>query len=78
MLKLWGQAYNRIEDTATHIVQKNLYNELPDEFTQSELIVTSTKLNVQSTPRLIICRWKKLGLIEKTTEKTYRKIRSTK
>lgn len=74
MLRLWGEAYNNLDNNVGNIRQKNLYNELPETFTRNDVYTLCVKYNVKTVVRRIIFEWNRLKVIEKIDNNTYRKI----
>lgn len=63
-LKLWGEKYNSQAETTPKLVQRTVFNELPQKFTKSDVYVVCTKQGIKTPIRRIIFDWKKLGYIE--------------
>lgn len=74
MLRLWGEAYNGLDDNVSNMRQKNLFNELPEKFTKNDIYVLCTKYNVKTPVRRIVFEWNRLKVIEKLGKDTYKKI----
>ncbi len=55
---------------------QNLFHELPHEFTRGQLIEERIKNNQSKDVEVVLYRWKKQGMIEKTDRGTYRKLTS--
>ena len=75
MLKLWGKKYNDQADTTPTLVQRSVYDGLPDTFTKNDIYVVCMKQGIKSPIRRITYDWKKLGYIEKIDKDTYKKLR---
>ena len=69
MLKLWGAKYNEQADTAPNLVQRKVYDELPETFTRSDVYVVCTKQGIKTPVRRIVFDWKKIGYIEQGNDK---------
>lgn len=72
--KHWAQKYNDFYDkqregkTANGYQYASIYDALPDAFTPGDVRIASNKQGLRSDPRLIIHKWKKAGIVEKTAE----------
>ena len=73
MLKLWGDKYNLQADIAPRLVQRTVYNELPDNFSKNDVYVVCAKQGIKTPIRRIIFDWKKLGYIEELNKDTFKK-----
>ena len=76
IIKLYGDKYNEIiagESTKT-LIQQSAWDLLPETFSVGDVENARNKAGVYSSARLIISRWKKAGLIEKTGKTEYKKI----
>lgn len=75
MLRLWGEAYNGIEDAAVHVPQRNLFGELPDTFTTNDVYTLCLKHNIGTPVRRILFEWRRIKVVERVDKKTYKKIK---
>ena len=72
--KHWAQKYNDFYDkqregkTANGYLFASIYDALPDAFTPGDVRIAANKQGLRSDPRLIIHKWRKAGIAEKTTE----------
>lgn len=73
MLKLWGAKYNEQSDTTPALVQRTVYNELPETFSRNDVYVVCTKQGIKTPVRRITFDWKKLGYIEQVDKDTFKK-----
>lgn len=78
MLRLWGEAYNGIEDAVSNIPQRNLFAELPDTFNANDVYTLCIKHNIKTPVRRIVFEWNRIKVIEKLDKKTYKKIQKKK
>lgn len=79
IMKLFGQKYNEVvESEIDNYPQRKIFSLLNNEFTRADVYVVCKKQNVLSKVSHIIYQWKKLGLIEKTSSKTYKKVNNEK
>ena len=73
MLKLWGAKYNEQTDTSPTLVQRTVFNELPETFSKNDVYVVCTKQGIKTPVRRITFDWKKLGYIEQLDKDTFKK-----
>lgn len=73
MMQLWGQKYNELTDTDKHVVQRSVFDQLPDKFTRNDVYTVCVKQGIRTAVRRILFEWKKLGYIEQLTKQDYRK-----
>lgn len=73
MLKLWGAKYNEQADTTPKLVQRTVFNELPETFNRNDMYVVCTKQGIKTPIRRIVFDWKKLGYIEQVDKDTFKK-----
>lgn len=73
MLSLWGAKYNAQTETTPNLVQRTVYNELPETFSKNDMYVVCTKQGIKTPIRRITFDWKKLGYIEQLDKDTYKK-----
>ena len=73
-LELWGVRYNNETETEPSISQRSLYTALPAEFTKTDIFNECLRQNIKTPVRVITCKWKQLGVIEKTGKGEYRKV----
>lgn len=78
-LKRWSADYNEKQlavnvGNAKTSTTQTLFDSLNQEFTTGDLALAATKSNMKTPAGVIICRWKKAGLITKTANKTYAKV----
>ena len=76
-LQLWGKKYNEVVENATvqNISQRNVFQQLKDEFTKDDLYVVCKRENIKTKLQQIIWQWKKGKHIEELVKnKRYRKI----
>lgn len=75
IIKLYGDKYNEMVAGAVtkSQIQPNVWDILPDSFSVGDVEHAKNKAGVYSPVRLIISRWKKAGLIEKTGKTEYKK-----
>lgn len=76
MLKLWGAKYNEQADTTPKLVQRTVYNELPETFSKNDMYVVCMKQGIKTPLRRITFDWKKLGYIEQIDKDTFKKKKS--
>ena len=74
-LQLWGARYNSETETAPTMPQRSLYNELPQNFTKSEVFAMCMRLGIKTPVRNIIHGWFKLGTLKKVGKQEYEKIK---
>ena len=75
-LKMFGKQYNDLQSTALPDAVKrhaNLYADLNDTFTKTELISLCLKKGIKSKAALIIHRWKEDDAIKEIKSETYQK-----
>lgn len=73
IMQLWSEDYNRLETKNSVKVQPNLFVQLGDTFTKNDLYSVCIKQGIKTALRRIIFDWKRLGYIEETDNKTYKK-----
>ena len=73
IMQLWSEDYNRLETKNSVKVQPNLFVQLGDTFTKNDLYSVCIKQGIKTALRRIIFDWKRLGYIEETENKTYKK-----
>lgn len=72
-LKLWGAKYNEQADTTPTLVQRTLFNELPETFSKSDMYILCMRQGIKTPLRRITFEWKKLGYIEQLDKDSYKK-----
>lgn len=77
-LDLWGKRYNEQAETDVRTPSKSVWDVLKDEFNANDVYVACLKVGYKSPVRSIVHQWKKLGLIEKLSKNSYRKIKNNK
>ena len=75
MLALWGAKYNEQADTTPKLVQRTVFNELPETFSRNDMYVICMKQGIKTPLRRIAFDWKKLGYIEQIDKDTFKKKR---
>lgn len=73
MLRLWGAKYNEQADTTPTLVQRKVYDQLPDTFSKNDMYVVCMKQGIKTPLRRITFDWKKLGYIEQVDKDLFRK-----
>ena len=73
MLKLWGQKYNEQADSAPKLVQRSVFNELPQLFSRNDVYVVCMKQGIKTPIRRILFDWKKLNYVEQQDKDTFKK-----
>lgn len=73
IMQLWSEDYNRLETKNSVKVQPNLFVQLGETFTKNDLYSVCIKQGIKTALRRIIFDWKRLGYIEETDNKTYKK-----
>lgn len=73
MLKLWGQKYNEQADSAPKLVQRSVFNELPQIFSRNDVYVVCMKQGIKTPIRRILFDWKKLNYVEQQDKDTFKK-----
>jgi hypothetical protein len=76
-LMLWGKKYNEVVENATvqNISQRNVFQQLKDEFTKDDLYVVCKREGIKTKLQQIIWQWKKGKHIEEIVKnKRYRKV----
>lgn len=73
MLKLWGAKYNEQADTAPKLVQRTVFNEVPETFNRNDVYVVCMKQGIKTPVRRILFDWKKLGYCEQVDKDTFKK-----
>lgn len=73
MLKLWGSKYNEQTDVVPTIVQRTVFDSLPNDFTRSDVYSVCVKQGIRTPVRRILFDWKKLGYVEKKDKENYSK-----
>lgn len=71
MLKLWGEKYNQLQDTAPKLAQRTVFNELPETFSRNDVYVVCMKQGIKTPIRRIIFDWKKMKYIEQKDKDTF-------
>ncbi len=74
MMKLWGQKYNEQLTSPLNISQRSVFNNIPENFTQNDVYAVCVRYGIKTPVRCVISNWKKLGFVEKNSDKTYSKI----
>lgn len=74
MLRLWGEAYNGIEDNVARLPQKNLFAELHETFSPNDVYTLCLKHNVKTPVRRILFEWRRIKQVEKIDKNTYKKV----
>lgn len=72
-LKLWGVRYNNEVEEGPILVQRSLYNELPQAFTKADVYAQCLKMGIKTPVRVIIYRWAKIGYVKKLNNTDYEK-----
>ena len=75
MLRLWGNRYNEQTETVADMPQRNVYQQLPEQFTRADIYTTCTKQGIKTPIKVIISLWKAKGLIQKIDKNDYKKIK---
>ena len=73
-LKMFGKRYNQIQESVqadSSMRHANLYADLNDTFTKTNLISLCLQKGIKSKARLIVFRWKEDGVIKETKKDTY-------
>ena len=71
----FGQMINETH-TETNVAQKEtLFDKMPDKFEVGDLIVMQAKYKKKSSPRLVLFRWKKQGLIKQNADLSFSKLK---
>ena len=73
-LKLWGARYNNEVEEGPHLIQRSLYNELPQAFSKADVYAQCVKMGIKTPVRHIISRWKSIGYLKKLNSNDYEKI----
>lgn len=73
MLKLWGQKYNEQADTTPKLVQRSVFNDLPQTFSRNDVYVVCMKQGIKTPIRRILFDWKKLNYVEQIDKETFKK-----
>ena len=78
-LLLHGQKYNEVMSEATKELSKaknnpGLFDSLPEEFEKADLVAKALQMAVFSPVDTIVSRWKKEGIIKKTSKEHWKKI----
>jgi len=74
-LKPFADTYNEENgDTTAPTKKMSLYDAMPDTFTWVDLGIMCKKMNVKSRVRNVVCEWKKMGKLEETSRKSYKKV----
>jgi len=73
ILKLWGARYNEQTDVSPKIVQRTVFDGLPDSFTRNDVYVVCVKQGIKTPVRRIIFDWKKLGYISQIDKEHFSK-----
>lgn len=75
MVGKWGNDYEQIqtEQVADRYHPSLLYENLPPEFSRDLLNATLQRLGQKTPAKVIVCRWGKLGWIEKLSKNHFRK-----
>lgn len=79
-LKMFGKQYNEIQSKAqvdNSMHHANLYEELNDTFTRTDLISLCLQKGIKSQARLIVYRWKSDGAIKEVKKHTYQKVKKS-
>ena len=72
-LQLWGARYNAETETAPTLTQRSLYNDLPQNFTKSEVFALCMRQGIKTPVRVIVYGWSKLGYVKKVGKQEYEK-----
>ena len=78
-LLLHGQKYNEVMSEATKEASRaktqcGLFDSLPNEFEKADVVAKALQLAVFSPADKIVSRWKKEGIIKKTSKEHWKKI----
>ena len=73
MLKLWGQKYNEQADTTPKLVQRNVFEKLPQKFNRNDVYLVCMKQGIKTPIRRILFDWKKLNYVEQLDKDTFKK-----
>ena len=77
---MFGKQYNEIQSKAqvdNSMHHANLYEELNDTFTRTDLISLCLQKGIKSQARLIVFRWKSDGAIKEVKKHTYQKVKKS-
>ena len=69
ILKLFGEKYNQQAKKVPGFVNSDVFADLPDQFSKSDIVTVMRKLNRKNRVNDVVYRWKKIGAIEETKEK---------
>lgn len=73
IMKLWGARYNEQTDVTPKIVQRSVFDQLPDTFTRNDVYAVCVKQGIRTPVRRIIFDWKKLGYIVSLSKENFSK-----
>lgn len=73
IMKLWGARYNEQTDVTPKIVQRSVFDQLPDTFTRNDVYAVCVKQGIRTPVRRIIFDWKKLGYIAQLSKENFSK-----
>ena len=75
MLAIWGNKYNEATEEVKNISQRSVFDALSKEFTKNDVYSVCRRQDIKTPIRIIVHRWRKLGIIKDTDEKgTYIKV----
>lgn len=73
MLKLWGARYNEQTDVSPNIVQRTVFDALPQLFARNDVYTVCLKQGIKTPVRRIVFDWKKLGYIKQIDKDHFQK-----
>ena len=73
MLQLWGAKYNEQADTTPKLVQRSVFDSLPEKFSRNDVYVCCVKQGIKTPVRRILFDWKKLGYCTQNDKDTFTK-----
>ena len=73
MLKLWGARYNEQTDVSPNIVQRTVFDALPQQFARNDVYTVCLKQGIKTPVRRIVFDWKKLGYIKQIDKDHFQK-----
>ena len=76
ILNLWGARYNEQTDVSPKVVQRTVFDGLPDEFSKNDVYVVCMKQGIKTPVRRIIFDWKKLNYITQADKEHFKKVKS--
>lgn len=78
-MRLWAQKYNEVAEPEKGFYNRNVYAQLPEEFTKNDLYAICKKEGIKTRLKQIIYSWKKTKRIEEDKDNgKYRKINEKK